>query len=399
MNNKLLELAKQKLSKQELGYFRMIYPQYLVMMLKGKPGTWKSAILKSIADKLNTKESPMVFIDLRLPTMDEVDLGAYPVVVVTDGKPIIKMGIPEWAAMTLDKSKNFLIVFEELNRTSASVRNAALGLLLERRIGPNFTFGDNVYMAATGNLGQGDGTDVEEFDTALKSRLITVHHDAQLHEWLENFAETLRDKDGNITRKGAIHSDIVEFLKAKPTSFYPDLKENEQNEVITNPRTWTALSEAIITNFGEDAKVGDYHDFVATKGIHYVGTRSHEFLKFMEEYKPVTFDDVLNGKVKNMATIKRDNRAEILRQFEIFDPGTISTKKDDPKYARLVEFLRSVDRDLLVGAISNFGTNRIIALDNKKATPRESQLYQDFKTEYDYIAKQEDEEANQQKAK
>ena len=403
----LSERAKEVLNKRELGYFQMINGQYLVMMLKGKPGTWKSAILKSIADKLD-----MVFIDLRLPTMDEVDLGAFPVIAqdkIGDNVfvPVIKMGIPEWAMATLDKKKNFMIVFEELNRTSTAVRNAALGLLLERRIGPNFTFGDNVYMAATGNLGMDDGTEVEEFDTALKSRLIPVHHAGELTEWLE-FAETVRDAEGKITKKGSIHEDIVNFIKSDPTAFYPELKEqggkdNTQGDVITNPRTWTALSHAIVRNFGEDAKSSEYRQFVQDHGSSYIGARAIKFLRYLDENVTVTLQDVLDGKVKDMSKIKRDNKAEIMRSFEVFDPNTLKkTKKGDESFARLCDFLKSCDRDLFVGGLNQFGMNRIVALGGKPGGEREREMMQIFKKEYDYIIEQEtteNEKTNKSQAK
>jgi hypothetical protein len=37
--------------------------------------------------------------------------------------------------------------------------------LLEREIGTAFKFNDNVLMMSSGNLGDEDGTDVEEFDS------------------------------------------------------------------------------------------------------------------------------------------------------------------------------------------------------------------------------------------
>lgn len=402
MKDKLSKLAEEKLSKRALGYFRIIFAQYLVLFLKGRPATWKSAILKYIADTLDIE-----FIDLRLPTMDEVDLGAFPVCVQEKhGEivfPVIKMGIPEWAMRTNNKKKNFLIVFEELNRTSPAVRNAALGILLERRIGPDFVFGDNVYMAATGNLGSADGTDVEEFDAALKSRLITVNHTDELVEWMENYAETIKDKDGKVVKKGNIHADIVAFLKDNPTDFYPTTKESGnatgENDVITNPRTWTALSKAIQANFGEEAKSEEYIGFVKEHGKSYVGPRALKFLRFIEENKVVTLEDVVKGRVSDMGKIKRDNKTEILRTFEAMDPNTL---KKDTEFNRLVEFLKAVrkdEKDLLTGSLLQLAQNRMIALNGAKPGERERELKKNFKDLYEYLEKQEDEEENKLKAK
>lgn len=342
----------------------------MVLFIKARPGTWKSAILKSISDKMG-----MIFIDLRLPTMDEVDLGTLPAVQYDNGLPIVKNGIPEWAYMTKDKTKNFLIVFEELNRTSPAVRNAALGLLLERRIGSNFVFGDNVYMAATGNLGTEDGTDVEEFDNALKSRLISVNHEHELHHWIDAYATE------------NIHSDIVEYLKAKPTSFYPDLKE-QGGDVITNPRTWTGLSKAIEANFGKTSTYQQYGDFLRKFGHNFVGARNLDFIRFLEENILVTFPDILAGKV-NLKTIKRDNQAELAKEFSNCKIADL-TKNEMRNLVKFLQMLRETNHDVLVGAIYQLGINRVAELEaSKKASANESALMKEFEKEYIMLGERE----------
>lgn len=370
--NKLIEKAKKAgLTKTELQYFQMMAGQYLVPVLKGRPGTAKSAILKSIADKLD-----MVFIDLRLPTMDEIDLGVYPVVtqIETGGKKLdqhrLGHALPEWALMTSDKTKNFMIVFEELNRASKPVRDASLGILNERRVGFNFVFGDNVYMAATGNLGTEDGTDVEEFDTALKSRLLTVQHDMGFADWKMSWAQIEDDKGKVITQN--VHPDIVAFLQDSPQYFYPDLKENEQKDVITNPRTWTALSEAIIKNFGVNATVDQYKEFVATMGKCYVGSNVVRFLKFVDNNKPVSFREIVDGKVTNYAKIKRDNKAEINRDFiEAVKSGEFD-KYPKTKLDRVIEYASTLDDDVLTGLVYR-NANEVLAMSGEKCKLSDNQ--------------------------
>jgi hypothetical protein len=50
--------------------------------------------------------------------------------------------------------------------------------------GTAFKFNDNVLMMSSGNLGDEDGTDVEEFDSALNNRLIHINHTLDVQEWL-----------------------------------------------------------------------------------------------------------------------------------------------------------------------------------------------------------------------
>lgn len=57
-------------------------------------------------------------------------------------------------------------------------------MFLEREIGAFFKFNDNVMMCSSGNLGEEDGTDVEEFDQALNNRLIHIEHTLPYPEWI-----------------------------------------------------------------------------------------------------------------------------------------------------------------------------------------------------------------------
>ena len=285
----LIKKAEQVLNAKELNYFRVMAGQYQVLFLKGRPGVAKSAIAKNIADKLG-----MVYVDLRLPTKDEVDLGVYPVIVherhVNERNeeisiPVVHHGLPDWAWMTRDTSKNYLICFEELNRASQGVTDAALGILLERRVGHNFKFGDNVYMIATGNLGQEDGTTVNELDTATKGRLVTFIHDTDAVTWINDYA------------KDNVHPDIVKFIEAHADMYYPGIKENEQMDVITSGRSWDGLSKAIINNSGKDSTVDKYGSFVKSMGKGYVGSRALRFIEYMEDNKRFVLADLTAGKI------------------------------------------------------------------------------------------------------
>jgi hypothetical protein len=148
--NKSEQTGLSTLTKRERNYFQVMEVKYLVLNIIGPPGDAKSATIKSIADKMGYE-----LVDLRLATMDECDLGVFPYLEERQGYKVNAHAVPSWADQTTDRSKRFIIVFEELNRASKSVRDAALGVLLERRIGPHFTFGDNVLMCSTGNLGTG----------------------------------------------------------------------------------------------------------------------------------------------------------------------------------------------------------------------------------------------------
>ena len=168
------------LTPKERKYFSVMWAKYGVLNITSKPGVAKSAIGKSIAEKMGFK-----YMDIRLSMVDETDVGLYPCVteIDVDGRMIkcLDFVVPRWA---VESNKHPTIIhFEELNRASQQVRNAALQILLERQIGTDFKFNDNVLMMSSGNLGDEDGTDVEEFDAALNNRLVHLNHTLSPDEW------------------------------------------------------------------------------------------------------------------------------------------------------------------------------------------------------------------------
>ena len=196
-----MQEALSGLTLKERKYFSIMWAKYGVLNITSKPGVAKSAIGRAIADKMNFR-----YMDIRLSMVDETDVGLYPNVseVVVDGKPVrcLDFVVPRWA---IEANKQPTIIhFEELNRASQQVRNAALQILLERQIGTDFKFNDNVLMMSSGNLGDEDGTDVEEFDNALNNRLIHINHTLGVDEWLEGFANE------------KCHPMIVGFIKSHP---------------------------------------------------------------------------------------------------------------------------------------------------------------------------------------
>jgi MoxR-like ATPase len=190
-----------KLTEKERKYFAVMWAKYGVLNITSKPGVAKSAIGKSIADKMNFR-----YMDIRLSMVDETDVGLYPSIneIEVDGKMVkcLDFVVPRWAVEA--NKQPTIIHFEELNRASQQVRNAALQILLERQIGTDFKFNDSVLMMSSGNLGDEDGTDVEEFDSALNNRLVHINHTLSVDEWIKDFA------------MDNCHKLITSFIKAHP---------------------------------------------------------------------------------------------------------------------------------------------------------------------------------------
>jgi hypothetical protein len=334
------------LNAKELDYFRMCYPNNGVLFLSSEPGLAKTSITKSIAKKIKKVEiiknldgsidfeksgkllgESLFYIDLRLSYLDETDVGVYPnktmLEVIENGESVMRSFldhiVPVWAQKANNRPEKksglpycgTLVHFEELNRALLPVRNAALQLLLERCIGFDFQFNDDVFMIASGNLGAEDGTDVEEFDAALNGRLIHIRHTMNLNEWLEYYAYE------------HIHPAIITFLKVHPSSYYINSQLRDLNDKsFGNPRSWTYLSNFITKNFGKNCDPEIWISIVTRLGYGYIGATNLDFCRYIEDVMKLDIqmiiDDYENIKLTYFE-LSRDQKAGLLYQLKEFE--------------------------------------------------------------------------------
>lgn len=301
-----------------------MWPKSGVLYITSKPGVAKSAISRSIADKMRFQ-----YMDLRLSMSDETDFKfPYLKEVELDGITHKCHGYstPEWALKA--NSRPTIIHFEELNRAPQFVRNAALQILLEREIG-DFKFNDNVLMMASGNLGDEDGTDVEEFDSALKNRLIHVKHSLSVEDWMHDFASE------------NCHKLITSFIKAHPEQLY---KTSENTDAYATPRSWTMMSKFITENWGMDASPKDFLPLLKEVASGYIGNSAMKFLQYCEDMLNISINDVLNDfeRVKDdLQRYNRDKNSELIQSLKEID----ITKLSEKQLANCVKFLNNVGDD------------------------------------------------------
>ena len=315
------------LTARERKYFMTMWPKSGVLYITSKPGIAKSAIARTIADKMGFR-----YMDLRLSMADETDF-KFPFLKDAnyDGKDIKVSGyaVPEWAFES--NTQPTIIHFEELNRAPQFVRNAALQILLERQIG-DFKFNGTVLMMASGNLGDEDGTDVEEFDNALNNRLIHFSHTLGADEWVDNFG------------KDNIHSVILSYIKAYPEKLYQNPTEN--TKAYATPRSWTFLSEFIIKNFGKDASPREFLPYVQEVAHGYIGNSAQRFLQYCQEMVNITIQDIIDryDKVeKELDKYNRDKNSELINSLKEHD----IKKMSDKQLANVTKFLNRVGEDEL----------------------------------------------------
>lgn len=365
-----LSVSEEKfntLTPRQQKYFRIMHSQSGVLFITAEPGVAKSAIMKSIATKLGFE-----YADVRLSMVDEIDVGLFPYrremeIEGKDGNPtsisVMAYAIPEWAYKA--NQKPTIIHFEELNRAPQAVRNAALQLLLERGIGTEFKFNDNVMMVASGNLGDKDGTDVEEFDRALNNRLIHFSHTITLPEWVADFAE------------GRIHPTVINFLETHEEHFLHSFDEKRSMEDVAyaTPRSWTFLSDYIVSNFGIDSSIREWSDDIRDIGTSFVGSGANgRFVRYLDESMRFGVKDLLNRYdeiVEMIETLNRDKKSELLNALKGMD---LNNLKDNQK-ENVKRFILTLSADEAVSFIL-----KILDEDYKymKSNDNDNDLLEDF---------------------
>jgi hypothetical protein len=315
------------LTAKERKYFTVMWAKYGVLNITSKPGVAKSAIGRSIAEKMGFR-----YMDIRLSMVDETDVGLYPSIseVEVDGSMVkcLDFVVPRWA---IESNKQPTIIhFEELNRASQQVRNAALQILLERQIGTDFKFNNNVLMMSSGNLGDEDGTDVEEFDSALNNRLVHINHTLGVDEWIKDFSND------------NCHKLITSFIKAHPEQMYKDPTENVKG--YATPRSWTMMSKFITENWGMDASPKDFLPLLKEVASGYIGQSAVKFVQYCEDMLNISIQDVLNnydGIKKDLEKYNRDKNSELIQSLKEIDITKLSKKQLD----NVVKFLENVGDD------------------------------------------------------
>jgi hypothetical protein len=313
MTNTDTNIDTSSLQPMQLKLWRLIRPRAGVVMIRGKAGVAKSATCKAIADGISYNGQPLKFIDLRLSQMDETHFGFPYRAKAEDGNyEVMDYAMPEWFEEACKRPT--LINFEELNRCSQDVQNAALEILNERTLHGK-KIPDHVYMVATGNMGEEDGCNVQEFDNALINRLIMVDFELSYEQWCEYFANE------NVTNY------VVDFIADfKEKHYYTSKTKILENEgkPFASPRSWTNLSEVLLP-MAENAELGRILSFTKKYAASYVGKEaSNDFQEWLSTINRLTFDKLIAGKnreyyfsnndfVRQLKGIQQDIKKGILK--------------------------------------------------------------------------------------
>ena len=241
----------------------------LVPFLQSSPGMGKSSIIKEIAQEWNLE-----LIDVRLSTMEPVDISGLPH--FENGKAKFE----PYAIFPLEDSpipkgkEGFLLFLDEFNAAPRATQAASYRLILDREVGQH-KLHKNCLIAAAGNLST-DNAITTRLSTAMLSRLVHIHMEVSLKDWM-NAVAIPQNYDER----------IIAFL-----NMYPDklmrFDPEKEDETFTCPRTWQFTNDLI-----KDSPVLSNVDAVLLSGT-ITPDIATEFVQFTRVYKNlVTLKDIV----------------------------------------------------------------------------------------------------------
>lgn len=223
----------------------------IAVMLWGPPGIGKSSLVHDIAREYTLKATdpelmqkyPHIvqeypdgcgLIDLRCSQLDPTDMRGVPM-------PDIELGVAKWYPPSFfpragaNFPKRGIIFLDELEKAPVSVKNAALQLVLDRRVG-DYVVPDGWCIIAAGNREE-DGTFSQPLGAALENRMAHIEVELNVDQWID------------WANKNDIMEDIIGYIKTRPEHLYVTKEDQEGNKVrgiatraFPSPRTWHMAS-------------------------------------------------------------------------------------------------------------------------------------------------------------
>ena len=308
-----------------------------VPYITSQPGTGKSSVMAQIAE-----EKGMRLIDVRLAQLAPEDIRGVPF-------PDKEDKVTYWFSPNFlphDTNEKTILFLDELDKCNPAVQNAALQLLLDRKVG-DYNVPDTCFMVAAGNRVQDNSYSIN-LSSALANRLYHLEMDNTVSDWTD------------WAMNSSIRQEIVGFIQFRPEILY----EKELKEGMTaypTPRTWEFLSHLLDTFGSKDEDVIDAGQMSVGVGA------AREFLAYRNVYSGINVKGILSGSEPLQDLTKKSKEASYIYAFicacgfYIKEKG-VKIHKDTPKvvmdimdmvniehraaFCRIISTRRNVDVDL-----------------------------------------------------
>jgi hypothetical protein len=204
-------------------------PAEIAILMRGPTGVGKSFMGRHVADELE-----LPFIDVRLSTMSEGDMGGYPDIEGMKETGIMTMCMPGWFMRACKEP--VVLMLDEMNRALMGVQQSAFQLVLDRELGNDangnpYALHPETRIIAAVNCGA--EYTVEEMDPALLRRF-----------WVVDLEPTSEDWIVWATDEG-VDEVVIDFIRQHPEHLRVDPAGAEPGKVLPNPASWHRLNDSL----------------------------------------------------------------------------------------------------------------------------------------------------------
>jgi len=203
-------------------------PAEIAVLMRGPTGVGKSHLARALSETLE-----LPFIDVRLSTMSEGDVGGYPDIEGMKETGVMTFCMPSWFMRACKEP--VVLMLDEMNRALPGVQQSAFQLVLDRELGNDkdgnpYKLHPETRIFAAVNAGA--EYDVNDMDPALLRRFWTIDLEPTNADWLE-WAE------------GNIDEVVIDFIRQNPNHLRVDVSTVEPGTICPNPASWHRLNDSL----------------------------------------------------------------------------------------------------------------------------------------------------------
>ena len=254
------------------------------VLLTGLHGIGKTEIAIQWA-----KENNIHMEVLYLSNQEVGDLIGIPKVSKVNGEDVTLWTVPIWLQRlneAAEEGKRTAVFLDEFSRAPLDIRQAALQLVLDRKIHQHHlpvVNGQRTFIIAADNPDNGDYA-VETLDPALLDRFLSIPVEIDVQGWLD----WARGKN--------VNKIVRAFIADNPSKLHFMPEEGSDDMIGATPRSWTKLA-AFIDNINDIPKELHYPIINGKIGK----ALSAQFLNFMNNYKSMISIEDIEALVKELS--------------------------------------------------------------------------------------------------
>ena len=256
-------------------------PSDISVLMRGATGIGKSQVARAMAAHFD-----LPFVDVRLSTMSEGDVGGYPDIEGMKETGIMTFCMPSWFVRACKEP--VVLMLDEMNRALPGVQQSAFQIVLDRELGndrdgvPHRLHPETRVFAA---VNTGNEYDVNDMDPALLRRFWVCDLEPTVEDWLE------------WATQNGIDEVITEFIRQNPAHLRVDPSEVDPGTVCPNPASWDRLNQSLgHCGMVLDTLSGQRSDVLYSISTGFIGTEAAIALTdyVQNRERVITAEDILD---------------------------------------------------------------------------------------------------------